>query len=118
MTKREMEEKAATEHGDARTFKYDCVGPEGRFEFRATASAEYLAFEVFEDEHPDGSVVTYLGYTNPERNFSFVESAESLRARLAWYESDEALELFKTGRIVYPEITVAVLKDQLAKLEG
>lgn len=41
-----------------------------------------------------------------------------LRERLAWYESDEALELFKAGHMMYPEVTVACLRKRLAELEG
>ena len=37
------------------------VNGENKTELEELArEAEYLAFEVFEDEHPDGSVVTYL----------------------------------------------------------
>lgn len=40
-----------------------------------------------------------------------------LEERLAWYESDEALEAFKTGRMMYPEVTVACLRKRLDELK-
>jgi hypothetical protein len=39
-----------------------------------------------------------------------------LEERLAWYESDEAAELFRTGHMMYPEVTVSCLRNRLARL--
>jgi len=44
------------------------------------------------------------------------EERAELEAKLAWYESDEAMELFRTGRMMYPDVSVAVLQDRLARL--
>jgi len=46
------------------------------------------------------------------------QERRELEERLAWYESDEAMELFKTGRMMYPEVTVACLRKRLARLNG
>lgn len=45
------------------------------------------------------------------------EKMAQLRAELAWYDSDEAMQLFKTGRMMYPEVTVACLEKQLKSLK-
>ena len=68
----------------------------------------------------------YAESTDPAERAALVTEIEAcrqaevaeLKKRLAWYESDEALELFRTGRMMYPEVTVACLRNNLALLEG